>query len=302
VSTAAQVLREGVRVLTRAGVENAQWEAKTLFRHAFSFDETTYILRRNDAADKEKTGQFLGLVEKRKNGMPLHYLLGVWPFAGLDFFVGEGVLIPRPETELLVSCAEGFLSSFSRDKNPVVFDLCAGSGCVGLSVAVRFPQAEMYLLEKSEAAFGFLKKNKARHGCTDAVPLLTDIKTGFLRCVLPGPDLILCNPPYVETGELPFLQREVLQEPREALDGGADGLFFYRILAEKWMPYINSGGVLAVECGMGQAETVASILGGPTEIAKDLNGVSRVVLKKSGNHLAAEGRKYNDFIVTGLWI
>ena len=220
------------------------------------------------------------LLRRRAAGEPLQYILGQWDFRGEPFAVGPGVLIPRPETEQLAElCIEA-----ARARGAItVYDLCAGTGCIGLTVAKACPQARVYLLELHEGALSYLKQNEAAFSLPHTHIVQADVLKGLPE-TLPAPDLIVSNPPYIRAGELPGLQREVGFEPATALDGGEDGYVFYRAIAEKWLPLLPRGGFAAVECGEGQPETVAGLFGRTLDCAvvKDLYGVPRFV---TGNKL-----------------
>jgi len=222
---------------------------------------------------------YFALAERRAAGEPLQYILGEWEFYGLRFAVGPGVLIPRPETEMLVEIALEHLrdSSSGPQATPTVFDLCAGSGCVGLSVARHCPNARVYLIELSDEAMPYLRQNAKAYANAEVLYAdVIDCQLSSVEC-----QLILANPPYVKSGEINALSGEVRREPRMALDGGADGLAFYRVLAEKWLPRLAPGGLLACECGEGQAGDVAAMFAPcATSIAKDFNGIERVVIAR----------------------
>lgn len=210
---------------------------------------------------------------RRRTGEPLQYLLGEWEFYSLPFSVGPGVLIPRPETELLVDLALAFCKGLPH---PKILDLCSGSGCIAVAVAKHFPDSSVTAVENSPGAFSYLLKNmKKNQAAVRAV--LADAKTYRPREPV---DLILANPPYIPRGDLAGLQEEVRREPTEALNGGEDGLDFYRAFAEMH-PSLTRGGRMYLEVGMGQQESVEAILktGGfrSTGWLPDLAGIPRVV-------------------------
>ncbi len=214
------------------------------------------------------------IANRRKQGEPLQYIIGKWWFYGGEFFVGEGVLIPRQDTELLV---ETGLDLIKDIKNPSVIDLCSGSGCIAVSIALERRDAQVSALEKYSEAFAFLEKNISHNNTQNVLAIKGD--------VLDSPDkkydLILSNPPYITAQDMKTLQTEVTKEPETALFGGEDGLFFYRQITRVWKSALKSGGCLAFEVGIGQADDVAEIMKseGFTEIGikKDFNGVQRVV-------------------------
>ena len=273
--TLRELIRAGAEYLTENGVEDAAFDARQLAMFLFSLDGTALLLQGDRTVSPEEQAACRALLERRAAGEPLQYLLGQWEFCGDPFFVGPGVLIPRPETEQLAQwCVETV-----RDRGlKRVYDLCAGTGCIGLTVAKACPQAEVYLLELYDGAFAWLQKNAAAFGLPNVRPVRADVRNGLPEG-LPAPELIVSNPPYIRAEEIPGLQKEVGFEPVAALDGGGDGYVFYRAIAEQWLPLLPKGGFAVVECGEGQPETVAELFGPTLECAveKDLYGVPRFV-------------------------
>lgn len=274
--TISELEKLGSQKLRASGKENSDFDARCLLEFVLNLNPTQYLLNRSEEVDSVCAEKFLSLVERRSNGEPLQYILGKWEFMGLPFYVGEGVLIPRPETEMLVEYALDFLKD---KKNPVVIDLCSGSGCIAISVAKHLPNAKVYAVEKSDLAFPYLKKNiwlncvfnvSAVHGDIFDRTLLSDIK----------PDLILSNPPYIRSSEIASLQSEVRNEPSMALDGGEDGLIFYREIANGWLDRLGTGGAIAVECAEDQTEDIIRMFSEKTQYAEafnDLSGLPRTV-------------------------
>lgn len=211
-------------------------------------------------------------VEKRIAGYPLQYILGEWEFYGLPFLVGEGVLIPRPDTEILVEQALRFLKDRPAAR---VLELCAGSGCISVAVA-KHTDATVTAMEKFPQAFGYLQKNIALNRVS-VQAVQADLFDGFGGTF----DLILANPPYIRTEALSALSREVRQEPPSALDGGADGLRFYRAIAGIYKENLAAGGRLLLEIGYDQRADVTAILvqAGYKNIAcfRDYGGNDRVL-------------------------
>ena len=274
--TVNELYRQGAEMLDYAFVENAFFDARWLVEKALGINSTQFALKKDKPVSKKAEVEFLSLIRRRIAGEPLQYILGEWEFMGYPFLVGEGVLIPRPETELLADFAKNFLKD---KKSPVVFDLCSGSGCIAVSVAKLLPKAKVYAVEKSADALSYLKKNVKLNKAKNVEIISGDIAD---RRLLQGiiPDLILSNPPYIKSEEIPTLQKEVQREPSMALDGGADGLDFYKILASDWLSRLPKGGVMAVECGEAQAEDVSQLFflaGGVTDTINDLSGIQRVV-------------------------
>ena len=271
--TVASLLKKGKDRLKSCGIDNYSAEALWIFEAVFKCSKEYTVFNAENEALPEKAEVFLEKIEERASGVPVQYVIGSWDFYGETFFVGSGVLIPRPETEMLVD----FALDYIRDKkSSVVFDLCAGSGCIGLSVARFCPDSKVYLIEKSEKAFNFLQQNFKKFECPNAEIICGDIFNGFDYFGLPSPDFILSNPPYIASREIDGLQPEVLLEPKAALDGGDDGLMFYRAIAEKWHCH-----TVAVECGETQSDSVEEIFSSvfaKTYSVKDFNNIKRIVI------------------------
>lgn len=284
--TIFQVYKNCSKILSDAQIDSPDFEARLICESVFKIQSNgDFLLKRSEQASGEKAEAAFDLCKRRILGTPLQYLLGSWEFMGLEFSVGEGVLIPRPETEELCSFA---IEQIKKMKNPVVFDLCSGSGCIGLSIKHYVPNSQVYLIEKSTEAVKFLEINKVKLGLArDVVSVRGDITKGFDSfSFLPAPDVIVSNPPYIITREIASLQKEVQKEPFMALDGGADGYDFYRVLAQKWLPFVSENGLIAVECGEGQADEISKMFSShckDTQIINDFNSIPRIVAAfKSG--------------------
>ncbi len=274
--TCFELVKKGALILDRAGIENALTEAEILLLFLLECSKTEYILNRAQEADEKTESAYLKLINRRTGHEPLQYITGNAPFLGMDFSVGEGVLIPRPETEELTQiCIDRIRNKGYR----TVIDLCSGSGCIGISIASQCLQTEVWLLEKSENAIAYIKKNVPEGISSRVHPVLADILTCALS-VAPAPDLIVSNPPYIASDEIGALQTEVQMEPHIALDGGEDGLLFYRNIASRWASGIRSGGMLALECGETQTDYVMHLLQSATnkEAFCDMFGLKRFVI------------------------
>lgn len=248
-----ELLRQGEEALAASGVQDAAYDARCILENCSGLDRTHLILSYDETPPASVRQTYLAHIERRASGEPLQYILGAWPFCGFTFRVREGVLIPRPETEFLAEKAVSLLP-----ENAVLFDVCAGTGCIGLSVALRRADVQVYLFEKYDAPFACLRENILMHSAQNAHAVLCDMHEG-VPAGLPEPDGIVSNPPYIPASELPTLPREVRREPQEALDGGQDGLVFYRALREKWFPHLRQNGFLSMECGETQPPLAASL-------------------------------------------
>ena len=246
--------------LKGAGVGQAQLEARELLCFVSGKDRGEFLrdlpLYASDGVEK----RFRDLLARRLKGEPVAYLIGEWEFYGLTLDVCRDVLIPRPDTETLVE--RGILFVRDLPDGTRVLDLCAGSGCVGLAVADNCPNTQVYLADWSEEALRVCRQNIRRCGLTDQVnPVQADALEPPPR-ILREFDLILCNPPYIPTLEVGRLDPSVRDyEPRMALDGGEDGLKFYRAIAKKWKKALKPGGKLIFEVGYDQAPSVRAIMG-----------------------------------------
>ena len=267
------------RQLRAAGSGDPTLEARELV--AFACGKTREELLRDGRlyVTPEVEERVRSLVRRHLEGEPTAYLIGEWEFYGLPLDISRDVLVPRPDTEVLAELAIRFVRTQGDCR---VLDLCAGSGCVGLAVAARCPGSRVVLGELSEGALRVCRQNVRRNGLSGrVVPMQMDAlapppaQLGEFRC-------LVANPPYIPAGDIPGLDRSVKDyEPHMALDGGADGLDFYRSIAEKWRTVLTVGGRIFLEVGIGQADDVLRLLRalgfGDLEITKDLHGIPRVV-------------------------
>ena len=224
--------------------------------------------------------QVRSLVQRHLAGEPVAYLIGEWEFYGLPLDISESVLIPRPDTETLAEAAIGWLR---QQEAPRVLDLCAGSGCLGLAIASQVPAARVVLGELSDGALRICRQNIRRNGLTGRVTAmqLDALHPPVQR--LGDFDCIVSNPPYIPSGDIPGLDTSVRDyEPHMALDGGADGLDFYRAICAHWRSVLHPGSRLCFEVGIGQADDVLRLMRsvgfGDLEILPDPAGIPRVVL------------------------
>lgn len=254
------------------GVDEPEFKAKNIICEIISVKLGELDFHKNDFVNTKKLADFLW---RLKCGEPLQYIIGKWDFYESEFEVGKGVLIPRPETEELVDEVIKFAKKLN---NPVIFDLCSGSGCIGISIAKKIPSSSVYCIEKSEDAYKYLKKNAL--SVENVITILADINDSF---DLPNADIIVSNPPYIKSGELSSLQREVRFEPEIALDGGVDGLDFYRIINDKWHTRLKKGGKLFLEIGNDQGESIKEALSSFTNInvKKDIYSNDRIVIAEN---------------------
>ena len=291
----------GKKLLVEAGVEEeeAALEVRLLLQESFSLNTASYLLRKQESlckADREKVEaagieqtEILGKLhsffenfEKRRRRIPLAQILGRQSFYGLDFFVNEDVLIPRADTECLVDLVlEDYadLAKQAGSSSLNILDLCTGSGCIGISVAKHLPYQELLLVDLSEKALAMAKKNAEKHLGENVTLLQSDLLTEVRGKKF---SLLLSNPPYIVSRVIPGLDREVSEyEPKMALDGGEDGLVFYRRIAKDAKAVLLPGARLYLEIGYDQGESVKDIFQKEgyeaVEVFPDLSGNPRVL-------------------------
>ncbi len=253
--TVSALCREIEQLLQAGGCDSPAFDACCLLEDIGGIGRGSVPLCGEKVLSDEQVARVRRAATRRAAGEPLQYILGTWDFLTLTLEVGEGVLIPRPETEQLCELAAQRLRGIPH---PRVLDLCAGSGCVGLGVASLCPTAAVTAVEKSAAAFDYLQRNTARYPALSVTAVRGDVLTDAKRFTEPV-HAIVSNPPYIPAADLPTLQREVQHEPSMALDGGTDGLTFYRAIAREWVPLLYDGGFVLVEIGVGQAEEVCRL-------------------------------------------
>ena len=276
--TVGEAYRKTKDILTEAGFEAPAFEALCLVEKVFGFNRLALITRGEEtAATDEKLALLAELTEKRLNHEPLQYLLGKWSFMGIDLLVGEGVLVPRDDTEVVTSLCIDFLSG---KENPSAIDLCAGSGAISLALE-KYANCKVTAVELSDKAFSYLTQNiKLNNSAVNA--LNGDIFECHKDIADNSLDLIVSNPPYIKSADIAALQEEVQHEPVMALDGGESGLDFYRRIVPLWKSKLKAGGALAFELGEGQYDEVCRILadngfGGITE-SIDFGGIQRAII------------------------
>ena len=266
--------------LKAAGVEAAQLEARELVCFAAGKNREQFFRDMSLYASDEVEAKVADLMARRLAGEPVAYLIGEWEFYGLPLDISRDVLIPRADTEVLAE--RGILAARAAGEGARVLDLCAGSGCVGLAVAANAPLCRVVLADVSEEALKICRQNIRRNDLNARVTCVQTDARQVPPAMLWDFDVIACNPPYIPTGDIDGLDASVRDyEPHLALDGGDDGLDFYRDIAEKWRTALRLGGVLLFEVGIGQASDVEQILARcgyeDIETFQDTGGIWRVV-------------------------
>jgi len=282
--TASDAICDAVRRLDQAGVESPQVDAEWLLSDLLSCNRSEIPLHAQVDLTAEDLDRFSQRIERRSRREPLQHILGTANFLGYDFEVSTQALIPRPETEVLVELALKFLLDLP---NPSVFDMGTGSGCIALSIAKLCPKASIIGSDISKEALTLAKANAVSLGTLDQVELR---HADALDALAKGEqvDLILSNPPYIPTENIDTLQPEVRDhDPRLALDGGPDGMQFYRLLANEGQTHLKSGAKLMSEFGDGQAATIVELFGQAgwrnVTTANDLSHQPRIVIASAGH-------------------
>ena len=265
--------------LKRAGDEEATQSARELVCSAAGKTREEFVRDGSLYASPEVEKAARKLVQRHLAGEPVAYLIGEWEFYGLPLDISPAVLIPRPDTEVLATK----LIDAARSAGPCrILDLCAGSGCIGLAAAANLPNARVLLGELDDEALKVCRQNIRRSNLTGRVTSMKlDAREKPTRS-LGEFQFLVSNPPYIPSADIGTLDASVREhEPRLALDGGEDGLDFYRAICEKWRDALCESGMLFFEVGIGQADQVLRIMRsngfGDIQIVKDLNSIPRVV-------------------------
>jgi release factor glutamine methyltransferase len=285
--TIDELRRRAWNVLKAAGIANPVREADWLLAHVLGLPAHALLLEGERAVSARQAERSWALIRRRASHEPLQYLLGTQEFRGLDMAVTPDVLIPRPETELLV---EETLRAIARVSGPRLADVGTGSGCIAVAVVRERPDATVYALDISAPALAVARANAIRHGTFDRIRFIqTDLLEAFSARARERFDVIVSNPPYIPVGELDGLQPEVAHyEPRMALAAGSDGLTYHRQLLREAPTFLKPGGCLIMELGYGQADSVMSLArssGAYDSVVcrKDTAGIERVlVARRSG--------------------
>lgn len=272
------VVSELIRETAKQLGDNARFEAELMVMSVMELDRTKLVLNGKLPIMPQHAYSINKMIERRKKGEPLQYILGETEFMSLDFYVREGVLIPRSDTEILV---ETVLDKIYNSKTTVA-DICTGSGCIGISIANYKENTEVELFDISDIALGTAEKNIKRNNVSQRVKTYKmDILNEYPKKQY---DIVVSNPPYIEKSVIETLQTEVKDyEPRLALDGGDDGLVFYRRISQVAHKFLKKDGLLAFEIGYNQGKSVRGLMQNDfynIEVIKDLSHNDRVVIGK----------------------
>lgn len=248
-------MQEAIRLTKKFNKENAIFEAHLIFKSVTGLSELDLVLKATEELSAEHETEIMRIISRREQGEPLQYILGTEEFMGLEFDVDKSVLIPRQDTEILV---ETVLEHFGR-KALNALDLCTGSGCIAISIAHFNKNARLHAVDISTEAIALAQKNAEKLGVADRVSF--EVADVFKKTWFGKYDLLISNPPYIESSVIPTLSKSVCDfEPKTALDGGADGLDFYRHIIKIAPTYLAKDGVLAFEIGYNQKDAVCKLM------------------------------------------
>lgn len=274
--TIKQAITKGMIMLKSNNVESPKLKARLLLQYILDKPRQYIIVYDNKEIDKQQQWQYFVNIEKLTKGVPLQHITHRQEFMKMDFFVDENVLIPRPDTEILV---EEVIKIAQKYNSPRILDLCTGSGAIAISLKKFVPNADITAVDISEKALEIAQRNAKK----------LETKINFLKSDLFDKldnkkfDIIVSNPPYIRKDEIKKLSEEVQKEPKIALDGGEDGLDFYRIITEQAINYLKTGSFLCFEIGYNQKNDVIKIIEDEqnyknTYCKKDLYGNDRIII------------------------
>ena len=280
--TIKQALIKGVTVLKLEKISTPKLKARLLLQYVLKKPRQYIIVYDKNEITKQEQWEYFVNIEKLTKGIPLQHITHRQEFMKMDFYVDENVLIPRPDTEILV---EEVINIANKIENPVILDLCTGSGAIGISIAKNVKDAKVYAIDISEKALEIAKRN--------AEDLKVKKKVNFIKSDLFEKlkkmkfDIIVSNPPYIKKEDINYLSEEVQKEPKIALDGGSDGLDFYRKIVKQGYEYLKMGSYLCFEIGFDQKIDVIEIIENEnkyidTYCKKDLYGNDRIIITKVG--------------------
>lgn len=281
--TIADAITSAVKTLALAGVPNARLDVELLLSHILGKNRAWIFTHIAETLDQPREELFREMADRRARREPLQYIIGRQEFWGLEFTVTPDVLIPRPETELVVEAATDILKQTAE---PVVIDLCTGSGCIAVSLAHELRSARIFATDTSERALTVARENARKHAVMDRIRFLEgDLFRSFEELDLGGKaDIIAANPPYIKSNDLPSLQPEVRDhEPVAALIAGPEGTEIHERIIRQAPHFLKKHGALVMEMGIGQSDLLVTLLNangayGKPAIVKDLAGTERVII------------------------
>ena len=270
-----EVLKQGIEKLKENNIEDASLKAKMLLSEILEMKKEYLIVHEEEILDEPDINTFFEKIDRLVNNEPIQYILNRQDFMGLNLYVDSNVLIPQPDTEILV---EEVIALANEKENLKILDMCTGSGAIAISLAKYIKNSNVYATDISENALEIAKDNSLKN-ITDITFIHSDVFENVKENEF---DFIVSNPPYIETDVIKTLSKEVQNEPHIALDGGEDGLYFYRKISKEAFDFLKQDGYLAFEIGYNQREAVENLLreNGYKKIysKKDLGGNDRIVI------------------------
>ena len=272
-----ELIKYGKDQLKNNKIDDETIKAKALLKYILNVDDSYLIIHNDENQDKEIETKFINCINELIEGKPLQYITHHQEFMNLDFYVDENVLIPQPDTEVLVLQTINIIKQY-ENRNIKVLDLCTGSGAIAISTAKAFENqaVQVYASDISDKALEVAKKNSKKNDVH-----INFINSNMFENIDEKFDIIVSNPPYIETETIKKLSKDVQQEPHIALDGGFDGLEFYKIIASEYEKYLNDNGTLLLEIGYNQKQSVTELfINRNVECIKDLAQNDRVIIVK----------------------
>ena len=280
--TIKELLNQGTIMLKNEDIDGPKNKARAILQYTLKKSKEYTIIYDTKEVTQKQRDEFVKNIKRLISGEPLQYITGVQEFMKINFIVTKDVLIPQPDTEILV---EEAIKIANRLDNPLILDLCTGSGAIAVSLAKNIPNAKIVATDISKRALEIAKQNAKLNGVLNNIDFIESNLFDKIKNI--KFDIIVSNPPYIETDEIKKLPKDVRQEPTIALDGGKDGLDFYRKIFNKGNEYLNRQGYLCVEIGYNQKEAVRKIIEKKeryvqTYCIKDLCQNDRVIVTQIG--------------------
>jgi len=274
-----EILKKEINNLKQNNIENSTLKAKILLENILNVKKEYLLIHSEEEVKQEDKIKYENCIKELIKGKPLQYITNNQEFMGLNFYVDENVLIPQPDTEILVEKAIEIAETTQKNK---ILDMCTGSGCIAISLAKKINNAQITAVDISNSALKVANKNAINNNVENKIKF---VNSDMFNNIEEKFDIIVSNPPYIETETINKLEIEVQNEPHLALDGGIDGLKFYKIIANNAFEYLNENGYLLLEIGYNQQNSVTQLLQDigkykNIETIKDLGGNYRVVIAR----------------------
>lgn len=269
----------GIKLLEENNIEDSRIKSKLLLEYLLNMSKIDLIVNNDKEVDDLIKEKYMKYINEMINGRPIQYIINNQEFMKLNFYVDENVLVPQPDTEILVQKAIEIIKN-KKDNKLDILDLCTGSGAIGISLKKYIDDITVYVSDISEKALEIAKKNAIKNE-VEVQYILSDMFSKMDNLKF---DLIVSNPPYIKTDVIKLLSKEVQKEPIIALDGGRDGLDFYRTIRNEAYKYLKDSGIILLEIGFDQKNTVSELFKNDNnynyeniELFKDLSNIDRVI-------------------------